>query len=300
MEEIMTKRNYKDSVFRVLFKGKKELLSLYNALYKTDYRNPDELDVVTLENAIYMKQKNDLACILDLRMSVIEHQSSINPNMPLRDLKYIVDLFDKITKEQDIYSRKLILLPCPSFVVLYNGAEPQPEYSEMRLSDAYMGKVDKINLELIVSQYNINDGFNEKLKKDCPTLMGYSYFVNLVRKYLEQMELTEAVDIAVDECIENDILKEFFMNNRREVESMSLYDFNEELHNRTLYEEGVEDGIEKNQQTIISRMLDKGTSVEMIHELTDIPTATIYSIQENRMNPSVVCEPDSVYVAGNN
>ena len=131
-------RNHKDKLFRTLFSNKVELLSLYNALYDTDYSNTDELEVITLDNALFLKPRNDIACIIDLRLSMIEHQASVNPNMPLRNLKYVVDVINQITVDQDLYSKKLIMLPTPSFIVLYNGIDKQPERRIMRLSDSYI------------------------------------------------------------------------------------------------------------------------------------------------------------------
>ena len=287
--DVTVKRNHKDTVFRKLFEDKKELLSLYNALYNTNYPNPDDLDVTTLENAIYLKHKNDLACVLDLRLSVIEQQSTINPNMPLRMLRYIVDLYNELNADSDIYSSRLIKLPYPSFIVLYNGVKEQPERREMRLSDAYMDSpVKEVNLELKVIQLNINEGFNEKLKKNCPTLMGYSFFVDSIRKNLDLgFNINKAVDAAVDTCIRNNILSDFFRKNRKEVISMSLYEYDEERHNRTLYEEGVEDGrekgIEEGRNAIISTMLKKGKTPTDIADFTGISYDQIYKVQQQHL-----------------
>ncbi|MBQ9608381.1 MAG: hypothetical protein IJV15_02935, partial [Lachnospiraceae bacterium] len=114
-------RNYKDTVFRMIFNDRKELLSLYNAVNNTDYKNADELEIVTLENAVYLSMKNDVSCVLDMRLQIYEQQSSINPNMPLRDLMYISKQYEKLIVGKDIYSSKLIRLPSPKFIVFYNG-----------------------------------------------------------------------------------------------------------------------------------------------------------------------------------
>ena len=87
--EIHVARNHKDRLFRMIFREKKELLSLYNAVNGTSYTNAEELEIVTLENAIYMNMKNDLAFIMDSYLNLYEHQSTYSPNMPLRDLFYI-------------------------------------------------------------------------------------------------------------------------------------------------------------------------------------------------------------------
>lgn len=253
---ITVNRNHKDTMFRKLFSDKKELLSLYNALYDTAYEDPNELEIVTLENAIYMKHKNDLSCILSFRLSMIEHMSSINPNLPLRFLKYVVEVIDSITINQDIYSRKYILLPNPSFFVLYNGAEKQPERRIMRLSDSYMDDTnDEPDLELIVTQLNLNDGFNESLKKKCPTLMGYCRLVSIIRANMKKYHnIEKSTDEAVDTCIREGTLVEFLNKNRKEVSEMSLFEFNEELHNRTLREEGREEG----RNEVLNELLSKG------------------------------------------
>ena len=114
------KRNYKDTLFRMIFQERQALLSLYNAVSETDYQNPEELQIVTLENAIYMNMKNDLAFIVDCRMSLYEQQSTVNPNMPLRDLFYVAREYQRIVGNSSLYSSRLVKLPTPYFVVFYN------------------------------------------------------------------------------------------------------------------------------------------------------------------------------------
>lgn len=250
---VTVNRNHKDTVFRKLFSDKNALLSLYNALFNTEYTDPNELTVVTLENAIYMKQKNDLACIIDLRLTLIEHQSSFNPNMPLRMLKYIVDLFDTITIDEDIYSSRQVFLPSPVFIVFYNGLADQPERRTLRLSDSYMSHPNEdAHLDLVVTQLNINDGYNEELKQHCPELFGYAHFVSLIRSGINAYgNIKKATDEAIDICINEGILPDFFNKNRKEVAMMSIYEFDEERHNRTLREDGREE--------VISILLADGT-----------------------------------------
>ena len=134
-KEPIVNRQYKSNVFALLFKNKKELLSLYNALNHTHYTEEEDLEVVTLENAIYMSMKNDLAFLLDSRLSLYEHQSTPNPNMPLRDLFYVSKEYERIIEKKSLYSRRRIQIPAPHFVVFYNGIEPQPERQLLKLSD---------------------------------------------------------------------------------------------------------------------------------------------------------------------
>ncbi|MGN0370214.1 MAG: hypothetical protein ACI4EW_06680, partial [Butyrivibrio sp.] len=135
--EVTVNRKYKDTVFRMLFKDKERLLELFNAVNNTNVLDVNEIEIITLENAIYMSTKNDISCVVDMRLSLFEHQSTVNPNMPLRDLDYVAKCFSKYTFNRDIYSGKPIVLPTPKFVVFYNGTEKQPDVRELKLSDLY-------------------------------------------------------------------------------------------------------------------------------------------------------------------
>lgn len=213
-------RNYKDTVFCMLFHEKKELLALYNAANGTCYTNPDDLEITTLGNAIYLGMKNDLSFVMDLWLNLYEQQSTWNPNMPLRDLMYIVRILEKLVNQRTLYSRKRIQLPNPHFIVFYNGTENQPERKQLRLSDSFYRKEEKPELELIVTQLNINPGFNEDLKEKCPALSQYMQYVDRVRRYEKDMLLAQAVERAVDECIQEGILADFLRKNKAEVISI--------------------------------------------------------------------------------
>ncbi|MBD5096012.1 MAG: hypothetical protein HDT40_03230 [Lachnospiraceae bacterium] len=237
-------KNYKDTVFRMLFSDKKELLTLYNAVNGTNYDNPDELEITTLENAIYMTVKNDLSCVIDMRLNIFEHQSSINPNMPLRDLDYVSRSFRQFYDRHDIYSERLIKLPNPKFVVFYNGVREQPERREFKLSDAYTHQEGNPSLELIVLQLNINPGYNDELMQKCPTLREYMLFVERIRTYRQDTDITTAVNCAINECIKENILSDFLRKNKREVIAMGIDEYDAELHEKTLMEIGYEKGID--------------------------------------------------------
>ena len=238
-------RNYKDTVFRMLFNSKKELLTLYNALNNTDYTKEEELEIVTLENAIYMTFKNDVSCLLDMNIQLFEQQASVNPNTPLRFLMYIARQLEKLIVKMNLYGSKLIKLPNPRFFVFYNGKVQQPEVEKLCLSSSYEHKTDEINLELKVLQLNINSGYNEEVKRKCPTLFQYMQYVDKVREYSKDYSLEEAVPLAVDYCIKHNILKDFLLANKAEVISMSIFEFDEELYKKSIREEGYEEGIEK-------------------------------------------------------
>ena len=117
MGELSVVRNYKDTVFRMLFKDPKELLELYNALNRTDYQDPEALEITTLENAIYIGMKNDVSFLLESELNLYEQQSTFNANMPLRDLFYVAKQLEKLTVKKDLYSPRLVKIPSPRFVV---------------------------------------------------------------------------------------------------------------------------------------------------------------------------------------
>ena len=200
--------HYKDTVFRMLFREKARLLSLYNSVNGKHYANPEEPEIVTLENAVYLGMKNDLAFLMDFSLSLYEHQSTVNPNMPFRFLQYVTDEYSRLTASDNLYGEKLVKIPAPHFVVFYNGVSAYPEKEELRLSDSFQIQEGSPNLELKVQVLNINAGFNEELKGQCRTLAEYMHYVDKVRMYAKDMPIDETVGKAVDECIQQDILRE--------------------------------------------------------------------------------------------
>ena len=250
MNELKVQRNYKDSVFRMLFKDKENLLCLYNALNKTDYMDVDELEITTLENAVYMNYKNDVSFVFDFELMLYEHQSTVNPNMPLRDLLYVTSILQKRISSENLYGSKRVMIPSPRFVVFYNGVDSQPERQTLKLSDAYDRNQENPELELTVTVYNINRGYNDEIMDACKTLKEYAMYVELLRTYAKQMPLAEAVEKAVDYCINADILSEFLRKNRAEVIMLSIFEYDEEAHHKLLYEEGVEDGMKQGENRV--------------------------------------------------
>ena len=285
-------KKYKDTIFRMLFENKENLLSLYNAMNHKNYTDADALQVVTLENSIYMGMKNDLAFILDMNLYLYEHQSTYNPNMPLRDLFYISNEYQKLVVQKSLYSSVLQKIPAPKFVVFYNGMKEIEDISEFRLSSAYECQTDDPDLELRVTVLNVNEGHNQELMEHCQTLKEYAQYVAKVRKYtsLGELSLEEAVECAVEECIKEGILAEFLIQNRAEVISMSIFEYNKDEEEKKLrkaeFEAGREAGIEEGRivgieegrmsgleegrmellKQQIQRKLSKGKSIDEIAE----------------------------------
>ena len=231
----------------MLFREKKELLELYNALNDSAYNSPEDLTICTLENAIYMNFKNDISFLLDSEMNLYEHQGSYNPNMPLRDLVYIAKQLEKYTRDETIYSSTLVKNPVPRFVVFYNVTDGQPERQILRLSDAFEKETAEPELELKVLMLNINFGHNKELMDKCRTLREYSQYVDRVRKYAKRMQIEEAVERAVTECTREGILADFLSSQRAEVIAVSIFEYNEEEEMRKIraseYKNGKEEGI---------------------------------------------------------
>ena len=228
IKEPKVQRKYKDTMFHMLFREKQNLLSLYNALNKTDYTNVDELEITTLENALYMNYKNDISFVFDFELMLYEHQSSINPNMPLRDLFYVSTVLRGRVKDENLYGKVLIKIPAPRFVVFYNGTDSQPEQQILRLSDSFEKKQEHPELELTVVVYNINWGNNQELLEACQLLKEYAQFVNQVREFTRELPIAEAVENAIEYCIENNIPADFLLKNRAEAIEMCIFEFDEE------------------------------------------------------------------------
>ena len=175
----------KDRLFRFLFeKNREALLELYNALNGTDYEDASKLQVVTIENAVYTVMKNDLAFILAGTVNLYEHQSTYNPNMPVRILIYLAQEYQMIIEESpvSIYSTRRIMLPTPNCIVFYNGDREEPEKQILRLSDAFENRKQRGDAELSVRMLNINHGHNKKLMEKCRMLKEYAAFVDVTKK----------------------------------------------------------------------------------------------------------------------
>ena len=239
-EQVYVNREYKDSVFRMLYREKKNLLQLYNALNGTSHTDPEELIVTTLENAIYLGMKNDVSFLLDDRMTLYEHQSTWNPNLPLCDLLYISRLLEKHVNagNRSIYSSSLIRIPAPRFVVFYNGQRRVEDHTVLKLSDAFEKPEKDPALELRVRLVNINPGASPELMERCRTLREYSEFVARIRKHIdEEASIQEAVEQAVSECIREGILAEFLRSQRSEVVAMSIFEYDHEVEMKKLTDE---------------------------------------------------------------
>lgn len=238
-------RTYKDTLFRMIFREKRNLLQLYNALNGTNYIEEADLEIVTLENAIYMNMKNDVAFLLTDRLNLYEHQSTYNPNMPLRDLFYICREYEKLVGQENLYRRKKLQIPNPRFVVFYNGIDWQEEYQILKLSDLYLHQEKQPQLELTVRMLNINKGYNKAVTEQCKLLSEYMQYVDKVRTHSKTMPLQKAVEQAVAESIQQGILSDFLNKFRQEAIQMSIFEYNEEETLRLIRQDERQQGVEE-------------------------------------------------------
>jgi predicted transposase/invertase (TIGR01784 family) len=263
----------KSSVFSTLFSNPAVLRELYSAIEGVDIPPDTPIDINTLDKVLSKGQINDLSFTIDNRLVIlIEHQSTINNNMPLRLLLYISEVYQNIIDHKALFNKKLVKIPTPQFIVLYNGKDHYDDRKELRLSEAFKDieglKLPDNNansLELTVQVYNINYGRNSDILKKCATLDGYSIFVEKIREYNREIPIEKSVTLAVEYCIENNILKPFMEKHRLEVVKMLLEDITVEDEIEAAKEEAREEGWEEGREEVLE-LLKQGLSIEEIEK----------------------------------
>lgn len=253
MAKTCVRRNYKDSMFRMIFREKKELLSLYNAINHSDYTDEEALEIYTLEDVLYMGMKNDVSFLVEDYLNLYEAQSSKNPNMPLRGLFYFSRMYQGYVEKMhfDIYSKARLKLPVPRYLVFYNGTDALEDQEILHLSDLFLKQgPEETALECAATVLNINYGRNQAVMEKCRKLYEYAYFVEAIRHGLvDGLKLEASVDRAAKECINSNVLGDFLRKHRAEVKEMILTEYNEELHinseKKLSFQEGIEEGIKE-------------------------------------------------------
>ena len=304
--ELKLNRKYKDTLFRKVFNNKKDLLSLYNALNDTSHTDDSLITINTIEDAIYIGYKNDISFIINSELNLYEHQSSINYNMPVRGLIYFAELYKGYIEQNNllIYNEKLVKLPFPRYVVFYNGTDEEPEEQELKLSKAFTILFEEKNVadtidsednqnsaktpkkkpsvEVVVQMLNINYGCNRELMEKCQKLMEYSKFIALVREksvqlaevYRKAMKavnkkeiFAEAVELAINEAIRDNVLKDILSKNKAEVTDMLLTEFDEKAYIDGVKKQSYADGEEKTAKLVV-KLKESGRTDELI-KITD-------------------------------
>jgi hypothetical protein len=269
-------KKHKDTVFVNFFSDEARLIELYNAISGENYDKTVPISINTLSDVIFKNRKNDISFLLNNRLIVFyEHQSTINENMALRFLIYLARIYEKIMNKSAIYRRKQIKIPRPEFIVLYNGVANYPEYSELKLSDAFIDAgIEKPAIDLTVKIFNINKGQNANLVEKSRNLNDYVIFIDKIREFQAELKdkiddekhqsenlLEEAIIKAVYWCIENDIMKDFLETNSSEVKNMVMDEWDMDIALEVAKEEGMEENIEE-----VLEFIKQGYSTEMIEE----------------------------------
>ena len=264
-------RKYKDSVFRTLFSDEDKLIELYNALFDTNYGPEANIEIVTLEDVVFRVLKNDVAFVMEDSFIVLaEHQSTICNNMPLRDLIYMSTMLQRMINTDDLYRKKLLKIPRPTFIVFYDGKEDFPEYQEMKLSDAFLGDDDgEIALQLTVRVYNINSDKNNEILKKCETLKQYSLFVERVRALQDKGQLSASrITELISGCIDSGILPDFLRKYGTEMVEMLFRELTREedmeISRLDGYDDGLEEGLRKGRAEGEATGLEKGRAAAIL------------------------------------
>ena len=263
-ESVSINRTYKDRLFKIIFEDKKELLSLYNALTGKNYQNPDELEINTIDDVIYMHLKNDMSFILDDWQNLFEQQSTFNPNQPLRGFFYFADLYNFKYFGKKIYSTRLLKIPTPQYIVFYNGTTNMPDRKELRLSDAFQQPTEQPDIEVVAHMLNINYGHNKELMERCRKLKEYAQFIDIIRHYLrenKQWSNEQAISKAIDDCIQNNILRDILQKERLRVMASILSEFDEVGYKEMIRQEAYEDAYEEGHEA----GLEEGREQELAH-----------------------------------
>lgn len=273
----------------MLFEDREHLLELYNAMSGRHYADPEQLEINTLDNAIYMSMRNDISFIIDGRLSLYEHQSTYSPNLPLRFLLYVSNLYSGMTKDDNLYGTRAVKLPSPEFVIFYNGEEERPEREILRLSRLYNVKNRNVSLELEALLLNIKGNHNAALKKACRTLKEYAVFTDKVRERMKMESIEEAVDHTIEACIREGVLKNFLEKHRAEARAVSIFEYDQEKHikmeREEAWEEGMKKGLERGWTSglkkLIQKKLKKGYTAAQIAEALEEDESVITDIIEN-------------------
>lgn len=287
----MANREYKSDVFSMLLEDKSRALELYNAMAGTDYEDPEVVEICTLEKGVSLTIKNDASFIInmDATLNIYEHQSTYNPNLPLRELIYFVTIIKDRLDDRYMYSRKLVKIPTPKFAVFYNGDEKRPEKEIFKLSSAFENQMDQPELELVCTVYNMNPGNNCELLNKCNMLNEYMIFIgyvkdNLARYGKNREGYDHAVGEAIDRCIEDNILKDFFLQRREEVQKAMIFDFTYEKQMENAKREWFNDGLEEGRVTklidLVVKKVRKGKNVGEIAEELEMDVADTKPIYE--------------------
>ena len=292
----MENRNHKDSLFIDLFckdkEGKQNFISLYNALHNTNLDlATTTVQEVNIENVLYMALSNDIAMLVDNRLVVlVEHQSTINENMPLRLLEYVSRIYEQLVPSEDRYEKKMIKIPYPEFFVFYNGTEDYPVETELRLSDAFIFPDEKYNvkssdltIEIKVKIININSDKQSPILKQCKKLEEYSLLIDYIRESKKQNPKAP-LEQAINKALQNGVLSEYLKRKSTEVRNMLIAEYSYETDIKVQRREAYREGAEQTKIETVKNMIHKNIPLETIAECTELPLEKVIQLEEEILN----------------
>ena len=287
-------RKIRDTLFTALFGSpeRKELtLDLYNALNGSHHTNPDDIEINTLEDVIYIDMKNDVSFILQDDLNMYEQQSTCNPNMPLRQFLYAAHSLESYIEVKKLsgkmYGSKRVMIPTPKLVTLYNGPA-EVEDGVLRLSDSFMNPGEG-DIEVIVHLYNIRPG--NYLPGKCESLAEYSQFIDACRRNGKGIT-NETVDDAIEQ-LPDGVIKRYLRSQKAMVVDMLLTECNVEEVMEELKAQAREDGLEEGRQQGMKEGLEQGLErgtiqgqVQMAHRMftEKIPFEVVRKVVDSQIS----------------
>lgn len=246
-----TNQKYKDRLFNFIFgsdENRKWTLSLYNAVNGSDYDDPMLIEFNTLKDVLFMGMKNDTSFLISDIMSVYEHQSTFNPNMPLRMLQYVGDLYAGYIEKNKYnkYGKRLINLPTPKLVTFYNGLLDKGEETTLKLTDSFSEESrEKSDIEVKVRMINVNYGKNKLLMDKCQPLKEYAWLINEIKLYQkDEYTVSAAAEKVIDSMPDEFEIKKYLTIHKQEVQGMLDTEYNEAEAMELFKEEGRAEGRE--------------------------------------------------------
>ena len=275
------KREYRSNVFCMLMEEPCYALQVYNALNNTNDEDVSLVQMVRFDGGLLLSMRNDAAFIVGTDINLYEHQSTYNPNMPLRCLFYYAEMMSDYVKNKNIYSRTLIKLPIPHFVVFYNGKQKRPELETMSLASAFEKTIKEPEIDLKVSVYNINSNYNMEFLARCGVLRDYMYLIDKVQEYKDDGDALEiAIPKAVDHCISEHVLEKFLRERKGEVTSNMQIDLRWERLLELEKAESREEGLEAGMGIAVRRLYAKGMSIDEIADSLEMDIEVVKKIIE--------------------
>jgi len=285
MSNNINETKHKDNLFQLIFgENKENALSLYNAVNGTHYTNADNLIYQKVDSGVFTKMEHDVGFMFDRSLNLYEHQSTINPNMPLRGFFYYSDMYRQIIPNHSrLYGKSIVKIDNPKFIVFYNGKESTKEdIIKLKLSDAFNEADSSGDYEWTAIMININAGHNEGLKKACKVLNDYSILIDKIKEYRCTMELHDAIIKAVVECIKAGVLADILEKYQEVILTKIINDFTEEEFHMMLRNEAFEEGVDFGIEQGIKRMLDRGKTAEEIAEFCGYDIKKVLDVLASR------------------